>query len=175
MATKHTCPKCGSDRIVTDARVALNTMEFHTFCYDGSYDCCLGCGAEDIQNLVEVEIPDEPAKPSVNRLLSTAIDYLVEVHAEENGELVSAHDDDAPRQGLWPEGCSYCRLIVDGLEALGDVQRLNFLRGLYPCEACGGSGHLDSTDSNGEPEVQRCDECMTFASDDEARAAKAAR
>jgi hypothetical protein len=172
MATKQTCPECGSDLIVTDARVMLNTMEFRQFCYDGSYDCCIDCGAEDIRSLVEVEVPDEPEKPSIAKLLSTAIDYLIEVHAEENGELVSAHDDDAPVQGLWPEGCTYCRLIVDGLEALGDVQRLNFLRGLYPCEACGGTGYLHSNDSNGNPEVQRCDACLVFSDDEQAQKAE---
>lgn len=134
MAYKQTCPECGSDRIVTDARVMLNTMEFKQFCYDGSYDCCLDCGAEDIQDLVEVEFPDEPEKPSIARILSNTIDYLVEIHAEEDGELSSSHGDDAPRPGLWPDGCSYCRAIVDGLESLGDTQRLAYLRGLYPTE-----------------------------------------
>lgn len=175
MAYKHTCPECGSDRIVTDARVMLNTQAFLRFCHEDTNDCCLNCGAEDIAELVETQVPDDEFSPSITELLSTMTDYLVEAHAEDAGELASAHGGDAPRQGLWPEGCSYCREIVRSLEALGDARRLAFLRGLYPvCEACDGKGYVHSTDSDGEPEVQRCDECRMFANDDQARMAETA-
>ncbi len=42
------------------------------------------------------------------------------------------------------------------------------------CDACKGAGRLPCTLDDGTEEVQRCDACMRFETDDEARAAGAA-
>jgi len=107
----QTCPNCGSSDIITDGRVTLNTMEFVSFVYDVTYDTCRSCGAEAIDT-VEVETPDDNG-PSMINTLKTMSAYLLEIHEEDNGMFVSAHDGEAKEQGPYVEGCSYCKVIYN--------------------------------------------------------------
>ncbi len=56
-------------------------------------------------------------------------------------------------QNIYNEACEY----ADKIEELED------------CEACYGQGYVHSNDEEGNDEIQKCDECEEFESDQDAR------
>ena len=111
MATKHVCPQCGSDRVACDAVTMINGQVFRQWEQDEDAFCIDCMATFDWPD--EVEVPDEDEGPSMINTLKNMAAYLLEIHEEDNGMFVSAHDGDAEEQGPNVEGCSYCKAIYD--------------------------------------------------------------